>query len=81
MPTVKEKILMTLKFKKEAMSSEEIFLHIRTEIDDQIRMLTVERVLYDLAKTGTINRTGNIYSLKYSPAERLSWLEHENNYE
>ncbi len=81
MPTVRDKILMTLEIKKESMSSEEIFLHIRAEIDDHIRMLTVERVLYDLVKSNTVLRDGNVYSLKYSPAERLLWLEQENNYE
>jgi hypothetical protein len=72
---------MTLEFKRESMSSEEIFLHIRTEIDDHIRMLTVERVLYDLVKSNVVLRDGNVYSLKYSPTERLLWLEQENNHE
>jgi hypothetical protein len=80
-PTVRDKILMTLEIRKESMSSEEIFLHIRAEIDDHIRMLTVERVLYDLVKNNTVIRDGNVYSLKYSPTERLLWLEQENNYE
>jgi cold shock CspA family protein len=78
--TVREKILITLA-SKESMSSEDIFLHIRAVIDDQVRMLTVERVLYDLVKDGSIGRIGNVYSLKYSPTAKLSWLEQENNYE
>ena len=66
---------MTLSSKKESMSSEDIFLHIRTTIDDHIRMLTVERVLYDLVKNGSVLRDGNVYSLEYRPTERLLWLE------
>jgi hypothetical protein len=66
---------MTLESEKKSMSSEEIFLHIRAVIDNQVRMLTVERVLYDMVKDGTVDKNGNVYTLKYSPAEKLAWLE------
>lgn len=74
MTTVKNKILHVLGDAEEAMSSEEIFLTIRENLDFSIRMLTVERVLYSLVKDGTLNKNGNSYRMSGLPTEAFDWL-------
>jgi len=72
--TVKNKILHVLRDAEEAMSSEEIFLMIRKNLDFGVRMLTVERVLYSLVKDGILNKNGNSYKMSGLPTEAFDWL-------
>lgn len=74
MTTVKNKILHVLRDAEEAMSSEEIFLMIRENLDFSVRMLTVERVLYSLVKDGILNKNGNSYKMSGLPTEVFDWL-------
>lgn len=74
MTTVKNKILHVLRDAEEAMSSEEIFLMIRENLDFSVRMLTVERVLYSLVKDGILNKNGNSYKMSGLPTEAFDWL-------
>ena len=74
MTTVKNKILHVLRDAEEAMSSEEIFLMIRKNLDFGVRMLTVERVLYSLVKDGILNKNGNSYKMSGLPTEAFDWL-------
>jgi len=74
MTTVKNKILHVLRDAGEAMSSEEIFLTIRENLDFSVRMLTVERVLYSLVKDRTLNKNGNSYRMSGLPTEAFDWL-------
>lgn len=74
MTTVKNKILHVLRDAEEAMSSEEIFLMIRENLDFSVRMLTVERVLYSLVKDRILNKNGNSYKMGGLPTEAFDWL-------
>jgi len=74
MTTVKNKILHVLGDAEEAMSSEEIFLMIRENLDFSVRMLTVERVLYSLVKDRTLIKNGNSYKMSSLSTDAFDWL-------
>lgn len=74
MVTTRVKIMATLSEKQESMSSEEIFLFIFENIDNSVRMVTVERTLYSMVADGMLSKSGNVYSLM-SAGDSLVWLE------
>lgn len=75
MTTMKQKILSILtSFPNKRMSAEDIFIHIRSGIDPSVKMTTITRSLYDLVKSGVINRAGDGHYALGDYRANLDWL-------